>query len=117
MNLPGPPRSLPPPLLHGRHLLEAQREALVSGDLTRLGPLTEALREWLATLGREPGQPLSGADLAALLGQLEVNGDLAANGDVQAGRALQALLAGSDQTYDASGRATYPKLRPGTFSA
>ena len=117
-NAAGPAGSMAATLAHGRSLLEAQREALVAGDLPQLGQLAEALREWLALLARSPGTArIAASELAPLLGELEVNAGLAAGGAAQSGRARQAMLSGPGQSYDATGRATLAGRQAGSFSA
>lgn len=118
MSTPAPTPRSRAALQRGRSLLEAQRQALVDGDLLRLDSLSHELNGWLAALARDPQSlSIAAGELRPVLGALQINAALVASASAQATRALEALTTGSEQTYDASGRPALVSGGGSLFSA
>ena len=88
----------------GLALLNAQRVALIAGDVNELQSLTERLAAWTSA----PKSPaLSRLELARLQRAAGINAGLAARHCAQSERALNALFADA-RTYGADGRRQAP---------
>lgn len=102
---------------HGAALLDAQRKAMVAGNLDELATVNAALADWISrsrrpfsAVGYTPG---ARADAARMLGALRANAAVAQRAAAAAQRGLSALLASSDPVYEADGRKS-PASRRGT---
>lgn len=98
------------PLEHGLTLLEAQRQAIIDGDVGRLAAANAAIDAWVTgMLAAPPGQndaspPISDRDATRMRGTLRANAAAALRAASGAQRALAALIPVAVRTYDADGR-------------
>ncbi|HRO58265.1 MAG TPA: hypothetical protein PK177_03715 [Burkholderiaceae bacterium] len=88
----------------GLALLNAQRVALIAGDLRELGSVTAQLAAWTSA---HKWPALSKLELARLQRAAGINAGLAARHTAQSERALNALFA-DERTYGADGRRQAP---------
>lgn len=114
----------PSPVLQaGLSLLEAQRDAMIAGDTDRLARLNLRLAEWVASVPQgvaEDGGALpmaSGAAVATVRANLEINATLALRVAASSTRGLEALFPASERTYGADGRARAPLVRARALAA
>lgn len=97
-------------LRRGQDLLDAQRTAMIDRDAAALEACNARLAEWIAGMPRIDGPSGERQDrpdpaaVTALRATLKGNAVIAGRADSAAGRALDALLGASGQTYDAGGR-------------
>ncbi|MFO1300925.1 MAG: hypothetical protein U1F17_11175 [Burkholderiaceae bacterium] len=103
-------------LSHGAALLDAQRKAMVAGNLDELATVNAALADWISR-SRRPfaaagHAPAARADAARMHSTLRANAAVAQRAAAAAQRGLSALLAPSDPVYEADGRKS-PATRRG----
>ena len=107
---PAPGCCDPVSLEHGLKLLEAQRKAIIDGDLGRLADANAAIDAWVAgmiavSVGRnEASLPISDRNATRMRGTLRANAAAAQRASSGAQRALTALIPVAVRTYDADGR-------------
>ena len=107
---PAPGSCGPVSLEHGLKLLEAQRNAIIDGDLGRLADANAAIDAWVAGMlavsaGRNDASlPLSDRNATRMCGTLRANAAAAQRASSGAQRALAALIPVAVRTYDADGR-------------
>ncbi len=92
---------------HGAALLDAQRKAMIAGNLDELATVNAALADWIsrsrrsfAAFGHTPG---AHAGAARMLTALRANAAVTQRAAAAAQRGLTALLAASDPVYEADG--------------
>lgn len=106
---------------HGAALLDAQREAMVAGNLDELAAINAALADWISRMPRagvSAGESRGArAETARVLASLRANAAVAQRAASAAQRALSALVSPSEPVYDADGRKSATSRRGKPMSA
>lgn len=105
-------------LRQGLALLDAQRTAMIAGELDELARINAALAEWIARMPRTGADPLPRDEAVRMSGALRANAAVAQRAAASAQRGFTALLAPVDPLYEADGRtAPATSRRRGPLSA
>lgn len=99
-------------LQQGLVLLDAQREAMIGGNLDELGRINAGLADWISRMPRSPAAAaraeIARADATRMLVALRANATVAQRAESAVQRGLSALVASPTPLYEADGRKSAP---------